>query len=166
MSEWRPIETAPKDGQAVLLLSKAHDGDFGEANGGIHHFPPKIAIGHWWSEGTSWVDDLGRTDSDNAYTLSTTGTWLSGGGWFQPNEVTHWMPLPDTAISAQPTFIALVQIFQDYVDAKAEFAVGTTLMLVEGDKSSDALKQHTEEWRGYLETAKQRLADICKSSSP
>lgn len=92
MSDWQPIETAPKDGSAVLLLSIPYEMDTGP--NGIHQVPAKVAIGYWWPDGTSWVDELGRADCDHAYTLAKTGVWASGGGWFQPNEVSHWMPLP------------------------------------------------------------------------
>ena len=91
MSEWQPIETAPKDGTAILLLSKSYEDVLFDET--IHH-PTKVAIGHWKADGTSWVDEMGRLDGE-AYTLAVTGIWLSGGGWFQPNEVTHWMPLPE-----------------------------------------------------------------------
>lgn len=93
LSKWRLIETAPKDGRAILLLSTAYDTDSGEANGGIVHFPPKVAIGHWWAEGTSWVCE-GAHPEKSIYTLAKTGIWLSGGGWFQPDEVTHWREVP------------------------------------------------------------------------
>jgi hypothetical protein len=86
---WQPIATAPKDGRALLLLSAGYTRE------GIAH-PPKCHIGQRDSEGTSWVDENGQCGrlADNCYTLATTGIWLSGGGWFQPNEVTHWMALP------------------------------------------------------------------------
>ena len=93
MAEWQPIETAPKDGRAVLLLSVPYEMDAGP--NGKCQIAAKVAIGHWFAQGTSWVDELGRADSDNAYTLAVTGVWFSGGGWFQPNEVSHWQPLPD-----------------------------------------------------------------------
>ena len=33
-------------------------------------------------------------DGEEICDLSVTGVWFSGTGWFQPNEVSHWMPLP------------------------------------------------------------------------
>lgn len=76
---WLPIDTAPKDGSLILLLARDEIS--------------RVNIGKWWAEGTSWVDEFGNLDGD-AYTLAKTGVWESGGGWFQPNEVSHWMPLP------------------------------------------------------------------------
>jgi hypothetical protein len=96
VSEWQPIETAPKDGRAVFLLSKAYTVGKDQYAGSVDadvHYPARVAIGCWNPEGESWVDELGSLDGD-AYTLAVTGTWTSGAAWFQPNEVTHWMPLP------------------------------------------------------------------------
>ena len=84
--KWQSIATAPKDGQAILLLS-APD----EIDGAVR--PAKCNIGYWWPEGDSWVDEHGQLGGD-CYTLAVTGVWASGMGWFQPNEVTHWMELP------------------------------------------------------------------------
>ena len=67
--DWQPIETAPKDGSPVWLLTRD---------------PEESWIGRWNATGTSWTDD-GE--------LAITGTWLSCGGWFEPNEVTHWKPV-------------------------------------------------------------------------
>lgn len=88
---WRSISDAPKDGRAVFLLSAPEDREY---EGCIYHHPPKCHVGYWWPEGDSWVDENGHLGGD-CYQLQVTGIWVSGGGWFQPNEVTHWMPLPD-----------------------------------------------------------------------
>lgn len=90
---WYSIATAPKDKRAVLLLSAGDNFDWGRELGGIQRRPPVLAIGHWDPEGDAWVDEYGSLEGD-ACRLAITGVWLSGGGWFEPNEVTHWQPLP------------------------------------------------------------------------
>ena len=89
--KWQPIESAPKDGSVVLLLSAAYTVEIPGQPLIAHQ--PKVAIGKWWPDGDSWVDEYGMLGRE-CYTLAVTGVWESGGGWFQPNEVTHWMPLP------------------------------------------------------------------------
>lgn len=79
-TQWQPIETAPKDGRAIILLSRA--------------VPAKVAIGSWNADGDSWVDEHGQLTGE-CHHLEVIGTWSSGGGWFQPDEVTHWMPIPE-----------------------------------------------------------------------
>ncbi len=75
--QWQPIETAPKDGTAILLT-----------NG------KDVAEGHWYFEegGTTEHRDLdgryiGQTDSDGY------DGWMDWDGGMQPDP-THWMPLP------------------------------------------------------------------------
>ncbi len=91
MSNWRDIETAPNDGTRVLLLSKRYEGFDGENKFDV---PPSVHLGYWNPDGDSWVDECDSFDGD-AHHLKVTGVWNSRSGWFQPNEVTHWMPLPD-----------------------------------------------------------------------
>lgn len=67
MSEWMPIETAPKNGNAIILW-----GDV-EVSPGMHNkYPPEFNVGYWHNGGWQhrWLD-----------------AWVVG--------ATHWMPLPD-----------------------------------------------------------------------
>ena len=89
--EWQPIETAPKDGSRILLVSVAQEG---MSIDGPVAIAPAIHIGYWNPEGSSWVDECDSFDGDADH-LKETGVWNSQSGWFQPNEVTHWMPLPE-----------------------------------------------------------------------
>jgi hypothetical protein len=125
---WQPIETAPKDGRAIFVASRAQDVDHGEANGGVIHHPAKCYIAKWDPEGDSWTDEYGRFDGQICK-LTVTGIWDCDGGWFQPNEVTHWMPLPDPpetnkmpgAVAPKPPTGELKMI-----KAKAEFLAEKT----------------------------------------
>ena len=78
MSEWRPIETAPLDGDPLLLYCpgvRSWNRKFGM---------PDIMVGMW--DGRFWYSDIG--DVDQGYE--------STGAYFEHEELspTHWMPLP------------------------------------------------------------------------
>jgi hypothetical protein len=93
MNKWQPIETAPKDGTVILLLSNEDEIDGARR-------PAKCALGYWHPKGTAWCDQYGRFPSEAGFdedtmALHVTGVWFSGGGWFQPDDVTHWQPLPE-----------------------------------------------------------------------
>ena len=71
MSDWQPIETAPKDGTQILLFCpvKRHESH-----------PANFIFVGWWFSSSKEIDDGWRADQ----------------GWF-PSEwlpVTNWMPLP------------------------------------------------------------------------
>jgi len=67
--QWRPIETAPRDGSRVLLFEKYEDVPF---------------VGYWWGN-REWVADqtFYNTDGD-ACVIDIVSQQF----------VTHWMPLP------------------------------------------------------------------------
>jgi hypothetical protein len=67
MSDWQPIETAPKDGRPVLL---------GQFDPSRSHYK-RVEVDHWSSPGENrgWI----------------------GWGHFNPQfwPATHWMPIPE-----------------------------------------------------------------------
>ena len=67
MSEWQPIETAPKDGRDLLLWDGISPED-----------GPSVMIGQW-------VPRVG----------STRGVWVASYGDDYYITATHWMPLPE-----------------------------------------------------------------------
>jgi Protein of unknown function (DUF551) len=71
MSEWRPIETAPRDGLALYWIRprSTHDPHFVDTNGNpiTGRSPPRAAI-------------------------------LPHRGWSSLEIATHWMPLPEPPI--------------------------------------------------------------------
>lgn len=71
MTDWQPIETAPKDGTRILLLGK----EYGE---------PKVSIGAY-QDNKVWSDESSTTDDGYG--------WYGHDNW-SPTP-THWMPLPE-----------------------------------------------------------------------
>lgn len=85
MSEWQPIETAPKDGAPVLLWLKEPP----DRNYMVSGLCDNIAIGFWlhgrW--GSIEVEDCGSMGGE------LTG-WMSD--WSSIDLApSHWMPLPE-----------------------------------------------------------------------
>lgn len=70
MSDWQPIETAPKN-KHVLLFGAQRE----PFNCGVHYYDPLVFSGYW--------DDI-----DGAWCSSGS---TAGGPFFH---ATHWMPLP------------------------------------------------------------------------
>lgn len=80
MSEWQPIETAPKDDDLILLYL--------EGSG--------VRPGYW-DDDQRWDDKLKRYVEGNGRWLAVESQCLTGGGW--QTAPTHWMPLPDPPVS-------------------------------------------------------------------
>lgn len=91
MADWRPIETAPKDGTSVLLFINPVDGYDLCGWQPTRHIT--IAIG-WW-DGDEWESSLmeeGTADTEG-YSSALSITIMP----------THWMPLPAPPVTAKPT---------------------------------------------------------------
>lgn len=78
MSEWQPIETAPKDGTPIFIFQPDD-----------HHFGYREVYTCDRSAKTVYFDD-------KRYAI---GYWRPWGGWGNRNRSrvspTHWMPLPE-----------------------------------------------------------------------
>lgn len=82
--EWQPIETAPRDGSAILIYQAEYD-----VGGEREHERQKMG-------GIEWSGSPNRAPfDDERYAI---GYWRPWGGWGNRNSSrvhpTHWMPLP------------------------------------------------------------------------
>lgn len=73
MSDWRPIETAPRDATSILLFQRSH--------------VDKPVYEAWWAQDYEggpgyWMTPIGP--AGRGYTILANG----------PNAPSHWMPLP------------------------------------------------------------------------
>jgi hypothetical protein len=81
MTEWKTIDSAPKDGTTIILFCPQGDGNPGS---------------EWRVTSGEWCDEPG---CDNGYGEEVRGFtgWLSWDGGFSEDTMmpTHWMPLPN-----------------------------------------------------------------------
>ena len=80
MSEWQPIETAPRDGVPVDLWLGNAEFPRRETDATFR----RASDSEWWVHGGDGLDD------------PNTCYWFNGMGWplRGDTEPTHWMPLP------------------------------------------------------------------------
>ncbi len=82
MSEWQPIETAPK-GKKLLLGYRNRAGQWRTVTG-CYYLPGTLAVDEDWS-------DVGGFAPEGWYEESETQDHL----WLCDEPPTHWMPLPE-----------------------------------------------------------------------
>lgn len=78
MGEWKPIETAPKDGTFILVTGPRYMDE---------HLPP-VAITRWVVSSDEWWEQISATRKE--LRREDTSSWDSACGLYP----THWQPLP------------------------------------------------------------------------
>jgi len=80
MTDWQPIETAPKDGTEILTIQML-EGDYFK----------RQAIMYWYLPPAKYRWNLTDDDTMKRFPISPIGYWR-GEIYLNP---THWMPLPN-----------------------------------------------------------------------
>lgn len=114
MSKWQPIEIAPRDGTAVLVMRDIWPGtDTGQAETCCGH---NTYVAEWWS---NEPDGNGGKGAWICYMDSTQEPRC-------PVDPTHWMPLPSPPIAEQA-------VAPDFIESLARFR--EAFVIAVGDKS-------------------------------
>lgn len=79
MVEWRPIETAPRDGSLIMMVCT----DPSVQSFGVKKFP-HVVLGNWQDPRP------GRPASDGAWNVPMCDWWIGE----HDGVLTHWLPLP------------------------------------------------------------------------
>lgn len=91
MSDWQPIDTAPKDGTEVILYGPSPDG-------------PRVTAGFWLQPDPPVVGDCGGEcrcpeygdDVEPFWCMMHSAYFMSNdGGFCPPWDATHWQPMPE-----------------------------------------------------------------------
>jgi len=89
-NQWRPIETAPKDGTEIILY---HPSETFEGN----QYPARVSAGAW----LEWTNTVSEYHASTGVYLGQSvqnegAMWMSNdGGFREDSPPTHWMPLPE-----------------------------------------------------------------------
>lgn len=142
---WRPIETAPRDGTAILIFQP--DGGCRSSGDARQHHMPEGALqpGEW-----SYRRDDPRLQfyDDGRWAI---GYWRPWGGWGNRNcstvEPTHWAPLPPSPRDQQVS--PAIRDEQDISPAQASGFVLDTSGVVSIPHSADGYGQGDPLWGDY-----------------
>jgi hypothetical protein len=85
MTDWQPIETAPKDGTYIIAFEPDED----------RAWKPNIAIVQWHLPTSQHFEPDDEDPDLYRKIIKPVGSGFWVGGPWSPWHATHWMPLPE-----------------------------------------------------------------------